>query len=160
MQGTSDPTRVELLDAAALCRHLVADGSAHAFLADYRQQLFPDQLFADLFPSGRGRPSVPADVVATVMVLQALEGLSDREAAAQLRQNIAWKVACGLPLTDPGFHPTVLSLWRTRLRVSDRPERILEAVCQVVHATGVLKGKTRRALDSTCWMTRSLPRTR
>ena len=102
MQGTSDPTRVELLDAAALCRHLVADGSVHAFLADHRQQLFPDQLFADLFPSGRGRPSVPADVVATVMVLQALEGLSDREAAAQLKQNIAWKVACGLPLTDPG----------------------------------------------------------
>ena len=56
------------------------------------------ELFADLFPSGRGRPSVPADVVATVMVLQALEGLSDREAAAQLRQSIAWKVACGLAL--------------------------------------------------------------
>src|SRR5215211_9196449 len=56
----------------------------------------PDELFADLFPSGRGRPSVPADQVATVMVLQALEGLSDREAAAQqLACNIAWKVACG-----------------------------------------------------------------
>jgi hypothetical protein len=46
--------------------------------------------------------SVPADVVATVMVLQALEGLSDRDAAAQLKQNIAWKVACRLPLTDSG----------------------------------------------------------
>jgi hypothetical protein len=41
-------------------------------------------------------------VVATVMVLQALEGLSDREAAAQLRQSIAWKVACGMALTDQG----------------------------------------------------------
>ena len=149
MQGTSDPTRVELLDAAALCRHLVADGSVHGFLADHRQQLFPDQLFADLFPSGRGRPSVPADVVATVMVLQALEGLSDREAAAQLKQNIAWKVACGLPLTDPGFHPTVLTLWRTRLRASDRPERISAAVPMVVAQTGVLTGRQRRALDST-----------
>jgi transposase len=149
MQGTSDHTRVELLDAAALCRHLVADGSVHAFLADHRQQLFPDHLFADLFPSGRGRPSVPADVVATVMVLQALEGLSDREAAAQLKQNIAWKVACGLPLTDPGFHPTVLTLWRTRLRASDRPERIFAAVRMVVAQTGVLTGRQRRALDST-----------
>jgi transposase len=149
MQGTTDPTRVELLDAVALCRHLVADGSVYAFLADHRRELVADQLFADLFPSGRGRPSVPADVVATVMVLQALEGLSDREAASQLRQNIAWKVACGLPLTDPGFHPTVLTLWRTRLRGSERPERIFAAVRAVVEQTGILKGRQRRALDST-----------
>jgi hypothetical protein len=110
MQGTTDPTCVELLDAAALCHHLVPEGSVYAFLADHRSELFPDQLFADLFPSGRGRPSVPAEMVATVMVLQALEGLSDREAAAQLRHSIAWKVACGLSLVDPGFHPTVLTL--------------------------------------------------
>jgi hypothetical protein len=52
-------------------------------------------------------------------------------------------------LTDPGFHPSVLTLWRARLRASDRPERIFDAVRQVVHATGVLAGRTRRALDST-----------
>jgi IS5 family transposase len=149
MQGTNDPTRVELLDAAALCRHLVAEGSVYGFLADHRQDLFPDELFADLFPSGRGRPSVPADQVATVMVLQALEGLSDREATRQLACNIAWKVACGLALTDQGFHPTVLTLWRSRLRASDRPERIFEAVRMVIAQTGVLAGRQRRALDST-----------
>jgi IS5 family transposase len=149
MLGTTDSTRVELLDAAALCRHLVAEGSVYAFLADHRKDLFPDELFADLFPSGRGRPSVPADQVATVMVLQALEGLSDREAAAQLRQHIAWKVACGLALTDQGFHPTVLTLWRARLRASGRPERIFAAVRMVIAQTGVLKGRQRRALDST-----------
>jgi IS5 family transposase len=149
MQGTSDPSRVKLLDAAALCRHLVAEGSVSGFLADHRKDLFPDELFADLFPSGRGRPSVPAEVVATVMVLQALEGLSDREAAAQLRQSIAWKVACGLSLTDPGFHPTVLTLWRSRLRASARPERVFEAVRAVIAQTGVLAGRQRRALDST-----------
>ena len=148
MQGQSDPNR-ELLDAAALCRQLVPDGSVEAFLADHRQQLFPDELFADLFPSGRGRPSVPADVIAAVMVLQSLEGLSDRDAARALRDRISWKVACGLALDDPGFHPTVLTYWRTRLRASDRPERIFEAVRSVVEATGVLKARTRRALDST-----------
>jgi hypothetical protein len=158
MQGRSQPTR-ELLDAAALCRQLVPDGTVEAFLADHRQQLFPDQLFADLFPSGRGRPSVPADVVATVMVLQALEGLSDRDAAWTLKDRISWKVACGLALDDPGFHPTVLTWWRNRLRASDHPERILEAVCQVVQATGVLKGRTRRAWTRPCWMTRWPPRT-
>jgi IS5 family transposase len=148
VQGKGDP-HAELLDAAALCGHLVPAGSVHDFLAEHRRQLFPDELFADLFPSGRGRPSVPADVVATVMVLQALEGLSDREALTQLRTNIAWKVAAGLSLADEGFHPTVLTLWRNKLRASDRPERIFEAVRSVIDATGVLRGRTRRALDST-----------
>jgi hypothetical protein len=50
-----------------------------AFLASHRREPFPDDLFADLFPSGRGRPSVPADVMACVIVLQALHGLSDAD---------------------------------------------------------------------------------
>ena len=148
MLGKSDPN-AELLDAAALCRHLVAEDSMHAFLADHRRELFPDELFADLFPSGRGRPSVPADVVATVTVLQALEGLSDRDAAAALRTDIAWKVAAGLALDDGGIHYSVLTYWRTRLRNSVAPERIFDAVRAVIDATGVLKGRRRRALDST-----------
>lgn len=148
MQGRSDPDR-QLLDASALCRHLVADGSVHAFLADHRHQLFPDEMFADLFPSDRGRPSVPADVIATVMVLQALEGLSDRDAASALRTNIAWKVAAGLALDDEGINYSVLTYWRTRLRQSEHPERIFDAVREVVERTGVLQGKRRRALDST-----------
>jgi IS5 family transposase len=106
-------------------------------------------MFADLFGSGRGRPSVPADVVATVMVLQALEGLSDRDAARQLTTNIAWKAAAGLALTDEAFHPTVLTLWRNKLRASERPQRIFDAVRAVVTETGVIAGKHRRAIDST-----------
>ncbi|MGI8757008.1 MAG: IS1182 family transposase [Acidimicrobiales bacterium] len=148
MQGTSDPN-AELLDAAALCRHLVPEDSVHAFLADHRRGLFPDDMFADLFPSGRGRPSVPADVVATVMVLQSLEGLSDRDAAMALRTNIMWKVAAGRALDDGGIHYSVLTYWRSRLRASQSPERIFDAVRAVIDATGVLAGKRRRALDST-----------
>lgn len=148
MQGTSDPNR-ELLDAAALVGHLVPAGSVYAFLGEHRQRLFPDGLFADLFGSGRGRPSVPADVIATVMVLQSLEGLSDREALDALRTDLKWKVAAGLSLGDEGFHPTVLTLWRNKLRASDQPQRIFDAVRDVVQATGVLTGKVRRALDST-----------
>jgi Transposase DDE domain/Transposase domain (DUF772) len=137
------------LDAATWCRHLIPDRSVYAFLADHRQQLFPPGLFADLARKGGGHPSVPAEVIATVMVLQALEGLSDREAISALRRDIAWKVACGLRLDDEGFHPTVLVYWRARLRASDRPRRIFEAVRQVVEQTGVLKGRRRRVLDST-----------
>jgi transposase len=148
VQGTSDPNR-ELLDAAALVGHLLPAGSVYSFLADHRYRLFPDELFAELFPSGRGRPSVPADVIATVMVLQSLEGLSDREAAQALRTDLRWKVAAELALDDEGFHPTVLTLWRNKLRASDRPQRIFDAVRDVVTETGVLSGRSRRALNST-----------
>jgi hypothetical protein len=137
------------LDAATWCRHLIPDGSVYAFLGDHRRQLFPPELFADVARQGGGHPSVPAEVIATVMVLQALEGLSDREAVSALRRDIAWKVACGLRLDDEGFHPTVLVYWRARLRGSDRPRRIFEAVGEVVAATGVLRGRGRRVLDST-----------
>ena len=83
------------------------------------------------------------------MVLQALEGLSDREAIGRLRRDIAWKAAAGLGLTDAGFHPTVLTLWRARLRGSEAPERIFDAVRKVVDQSGVLSGRVRRVLDST-----------
>jgi IS5 family transposase len=148
MQGSSRLDR-ELLDAAALCSHLLGEGSVHALLAEHRRVLFPDEMFADLFPSGRGRPSVPSDVIATVMVLQALEGKSDREACRALERDIAWKAAAGLALTDEAFHPTVLTLWRNKLRASADPQRIFNAVRAVVAATGVIAGKNRRVLDST-----------
>jgi IS5 family transposase len=148
VQGSSRPDR-ELLDAAALCSHLLGEGSVHAFLAEHRRRLFPDEMFADLFPSGRGRPSVPADVVATVMVLKALESLSDREACRALQTDIAWKAAAGLAITDEAFHPTVLTLWRTKLRASDDPDRIFHAVRAVIAECGVIARKHRRALDST-----------
>jgi IS5 family transposase len=148
VQGKSDPNP-ELLDAGALCRQLVPDGSVYAFLADHRTELFPDDAFADLFPSDTGRPSVPAEVMASAMVLKELEGLSDRQAADALRCDIRWKVACGLPLDHPGVHFTVFTYWRTRMDQSSRPERIREAVAGVIGATGVLAGRRRRALDST-----------
>jgi len=148
MSPASHPSD-DQLDAATWCRHLIPDSSVYAFLADHRHQLFPPELFADLTRHGSGHPSVPAEVVATVMVLQVLEGLSDREAISALRRDIAWKVACGLRLDDEGFHPTVLVSWRARLRASEQPRRIFEAVRQVVEQTGVLKGRGRRVLDST-----------
>ncbi|MDA8398171.1 MAG: transposase [Actinomycetota bacterium] len=50
------------------------------------------------------------------MVLQALQGLSDREAAEEVRLNPAWKMALGLALDDEGFYPSVLTWWRRRFR--------------------------------------------
>ncbi len=148
MQGLNDPNR-ELLDAEAFCRQLVDEGSVYAFLADHRTVVFPDGMFEDLFPSRRGRPSIPAGVMASAMILKELEGLSDRQAADALRCDIRWKVACGLALDDEGVHYTVFTYWRQRLARSQSPNRIGDAVREVVDATGVLSGKKRRALDST-----------
>lgn len=148
MQGKHDPN-VELLDAAAHCRSLVPENSIYALLADHRKDLFPDELFADLFPTGRGRPSVPGEVIASAMLLQKLENLSDRQAADALRLNIAWKVATGMALDHKGIHHTVFTYWRNRLAASARPKRINEVVKEVIDRTGVIKGRKRRALDST-----------
>ena len=148
MQGRPLDER-ELLDAESVAGHLVEAGSVFALLAEHRRVLFPTGMFADLFPSGRGRPSVPADIAASILVLQALHGLSDREAMAAVRTDLRWKVACGLPVGHGGFDASTLTYWRRRLLASDRPNRIFEAVRAVVAETGVLKGKTRRALDST-----------
>ena len=137
------------MDVESVSGHLLPSGSVYAFLAEHRRELFPDAMFADLFPSPRGRPSEPADVVAAVLVLQALEGRSDREAAEALTFDLRWKAACGWPVGAAAFHPTVLTYWRRRLAASARPNRISDAVREVVAATGALSGRTRRALDST-----------
>ncbi len=66
-----------------------------------------------------------------------------------LRTNIAWKVAGPLAFDDAGIHYSVLTYWRTRLRDSEAPERVFDAVRAVIDQTGVLAGRRRRALDST-----------
>jgi transposase len=148
MQGESDRQR-ELLDVESIAGHLLAAGSVFAFLAAHRHRLFPAEMFADLFPSARGRPSLAPEVVASVIVLQTLHGLSDREAAEAVTFDLRWKAACGYAIDAAGFHPTTLTYWRRRLAASDRPQRIFEAVRDVVTATGAVAGKQRRALDST-----------
>jgi IS5 family transposase len=148
VQGRSESQR-DLLDVESVAGHLLKPGSVFAFLAEHRRVLFPDALFADLFPTGRGRPSVPADVMAAVITLQALHNLSDSETVDAVTFDLRWKAACGLAVTAAAFHPTTLTYWRRRLATSERPNRIFDAVKQVVAETGVLAGKTRRVLDST-----------
>ncbi len=148
MQGKERADR-QLLDAGALVGHLVPAGSMFALLADHRGELFGDEDFADLFPSGKGRPSVPASVMASVMVLQVLHDYSDSEAAEAARCDLRWKAACGFPLDHAGFDPSTLVYWRRRLAKSQRPYRINDAVRRVIGETGVLKGRRRRAVDST-----------
>src|SRR5712691_1851481 len=139
-----------LMDAAALAGHLVPAGSMFAFLAAHRAEVFPDDDYADLFaPPGVGRPSLPATRMAAVLTLQVLHDYSDREAAEAARFDVRWKVACGLAVDEAGFDPSSLVYWRNRIARSARPHRISDAVRKVVEETGVLKGRRRRAVDST-----------
>ena len=139
----------ELLDVESVAGHLLLPGSVFAFLAEHRSRLFPAEMFADLFPSGRGRPSIPPEVIASVILLQTLNGYSDREAVDAVTFDLRWKAACGYAIDAAGFHSSTLTYWRRRLAASDRPQRIFDAVREVIAATGALAGKQRRALDST-----------
>ncbi|MET7609002.1 IS1182 family transposase [Streptomyces avermitilis] len=136
-------------DVWETCRELIPAGSVFAFLAEYREVLFPPGMFADMYPSSNGRPSLPPQVLAATVVLQSLQGLSDFETVQELRCDLRWKAACGLGLYDTAFDPSLLTYFRRRLRHSADPTRIFTKVKEVVSATGVLKGKQRRALDST-----------
>src|SRR3954449_7643488 len=122
MQGRADDQR-DVFDVESLVGHLLPAGRVFAFLAEHRLRLFPAEMFADLFPSGRGRPSVPPEVVASVIVLQTLHGLSDREAAEAVTFDLRWKAACGVAVDGSAFHPTTLTYWRRRLAASARPHR-------------------------------------
>jgi transposase len=148
VQGRSQDQR-DLLDVESVAGHLLPAGSVFAFLAEHRRRLFPDVMFDDLFPSGRGRPSVPPEVMASVIVLQTLHGLSDRDAADAVTFDLRWKAACGIAIDAAAFHPSTLTYWRRRLAASARPHRIFEVVREVIVETGAVRGRNRRALDST-----------
>ena len=136
-------------DVMLLVGDQLVAGSIYRLLAEHVGALFGDEYFADLFKrSALGRPTVPARVVATVMLLQAYEGLSDREACDRLAFDLRWKAAAGLTVVAGAFHPTVLVGMRNRLRASDRPRRLFDDVNTTARSAGLLR-RRRRVVDST-----------
>jgi len=149
MQGFERAGR-QLLDAGMVAGHLIPAGSMFAFLAAHRAEVFRDADYADLFaPPGVGRPSLPATQMAAVLTLQTLCDFSDRETAEAVRFDVRWKAAIGAAVDDAGFDPSSLVYWRYRIAKSQRPHRVNDAVKAVVQETGVLRGRRRRAVDST-----------
>jgi hypothetical protein len=136
-------------DVVRFCEGSLPPNSIYGFLARERDRLFPDELFDDLFQAS-GRRSVPPSVVATVMVLQRLGGLSDREAVDRYAFDVRWRYAAGVGGYGGGwgsFAHTVLVDMRARLRRSTRPDRIFEVGLEAARAAGLV-GR-RRVLDST-----------
>src|SRR5664280_988080 len=148
--GVADKQGELLDDVARFCEEALPGRSIYAFLRRERDQLFPDEAFSDLF-TDRGRRSVPPSVVAVVMVLQRLEGLSDREAVERYCFDNRWRYAAGVGGYDAGgwasFAHTVLVDMRERLRNSEHPNRIFEAALGAAREAGLIGRK--RALDST-----------
>jgi hypothetical protein len=148
MQGRARADR-DLWDAGDITGSLVPPGSVFAFLAGHRRELFPDSFTADLFRSGTGRPSLPADLIGSVLVLKELYALSDTQAADALKFDLRWKVACGRSLLQTSFDPSALVYWRRRIAASQRPDRVFDAVAEVIALTGILRGRRKRCVDST-----------
>lgn len=145
--GTSPNQLDAFRTTTAYCAERVADESIYGLLHRECFNLFPDTMFADLF-TDIGRRSVPPMVVAVVMVLQRLEGLSDREAVGRFAFDLRFKYAAGgLDFDYPGFVHTVLVDMRARLAHSEKPNRIFEVTLEVASQTGLV-GR-RRVLDST-----------
>jgi Transposase DDE domain/Transposase domain (DUF772) len=142
------PSQADLLKGtAAFCAGRVGEESIWAVLHRDGHRLYGDELFADLFADS-GRRSVPPSIVATVMVLQRLHGLSDREAVEAFTFDARWKYACGgLDFDYPGFAHTVLVDMRARLARSGRPDRIRDVTIDAAREAGLVG--VRRVLDST-----------
>ncbi len=135
---------------ARWCEAVLPERSVYRFLARERARLFPPELFADLFQP-TGRRSVPPQILAVVMVLQRLEGLSDREAADRYAFDVRWRYAAGVADAVAGdetasFAHTVLVDFRARLRRSKDPDRIFQVTCELARQVGLVG--VRRVLDS------------
>ena len=113
------PRQADLFrSTAGFCDGRVAPESIYGLLHRECHRLFPDEMFADLF-TDVGRRSVPPMIVAVVMVLQRIEGCSDREAVDRFCFDARWKYAAGgLDFDYPGFVHTVLVDMRARLAAS------------------------------------------
>ena len=132
---------------AGFCEPLLAPDSIYGLLHRECHRLSPDEMFADLF-CDVGRRSVPPMIVAVVIVLQRIEGCSDREAVERFQFDLRWKYAAGgLGFDHPGFVHTVLVDMRARLQRSGDPDRIFTVTLGAARCAGLV-GR-RRVLDST-----------
>ncbi|MFB7621046.1 IS1182 family transposase [Kitasatospora sp. NPDC056181] len=136
------------VETARVARAAFPKGSLAIRIRDELGPLFRDDQFADLFP-GRGRPAWSPGRLALVLVLQFVEGLTDRQAAEAVRARIDFKYALGLELADPGFDYSVLSEFRDRLVAAEAGRRVLDQVLVAAREKALLKTAGRARTDST-----------
>ncbi|WP_327576250.1 IS1182 family transposase [Streptomyces sp. NBC_00145] len=146
LESRSDDGVPEL--TARVVRASFPKGTLAIRIREVLSTLFTDEDFAGAFPD-RGRPAISPGALALVSVLQYAEGLSDRQAADQVRARMDWKFLLGLELDDPGFDFTVLGDFRSRLITHGLEERVLEVVLARLSDAGLLRAGGRQRTDST-----------
>jgi transposase len=110
--------------------------------------IYTNAQFANLF-SPTGQPAEDPARLALVLVMQALEGLSDRQTADAVRSRIDWKFALALELTDPGFDASVLSEFRLRLITGELEMHLLDTLLTLLQQRGLLQARGKQRTDST-----------
>lgn len=123
-------------------------GTLAVRIRDVLGPVFTDETFAQAFPRS-GRAAVSPGALALVSVLQYAEGLSDRQAADQVRARMDWKYLLGLELDDPGFDFTVLGDFRARLIEHGLQEKVLDVILDRCSQQGLLRAGGRQRTDST-----------
>ena len=116
-----------------------------------RGQLFRDADFAELYCLDNGRVSVPPSLLATALLLQTHDRVSDAEAKARADFDIRWKVALGIEIEDRPFAKSTFQVFRAQLILHDKVREVFEQSLRLAREAGYLKGKRgmRVAMDTT-----------
>jgi len=133
---------------AKIAQAVFPNGNSYLKLYDTFGSLFSDQDFALLFPDN-GQPAFSPVRLMLVLILQFAEGLSDRQAAEAVRARIDWKYLLCLELTDPGFHYSILSEFRTRLLENEWEQKLFDKLLVCFREIGYLKKRGQQRTDST-----------
>ncbi len=133
---------------AEIARAIFPDGNLYMKLFDTFGSLFSDQDFALLFPDN-GQPAFSPVRLMLVLILQFVEGLSDRQAADAVRARIDWKYLLCLELTDPGFDYSILSEFRTRLLENEWEQKLFDKLLVRFREAGYIKKHGQQRTDST-----------
>ena len=122
----------------------------YGLLASLRGRLFRDADFAQLYCADNGRDSVPPSLLATALLLQSHDKVSDAEAKARADFDIRWKVALGIEIEDRPFAKSTLQVFRAQLILHDKVREVFESSLRLARESGWLKGRGMRvALDTT-----------
>src|SRR5258708_32414385 len=130
-----------------LVEGLCPKGTTVTQLRDALGPIYSDEHFAHLFPK-RGRAAEAPWRLALVTVLQAIEGLTDRQAAEAVRTRIDWLYALALPLDDPGFDYTILTDFPERLLAAQAQDLILDPILQLCRRRGCLNAGGKQRTDA------------
>ena len=139
-----------LWEADRLYLDYVGQDTFYGLLASLRGQLFSDDDFAEIYCPDNGRDSVPPSLLATALLLQTYDKVSDAEAKARADFDIRWKVALGIEIEDRPFAKSTLQMFRAQLILHDKVREVFEGSLRLARQSGYLKKRGMRvALDTT-----------